>query len=502
MQENLITWAKLTLEAVVPLTFDYIEEDAEASAFMKDHFELSDWGCDESCPKCESGLVEIWDHHSYETHLVTYAQLADPSFDLVHWIHISKSEQFDAMVREKRKVKWHSAPPAKAQYRDDDGSDSDDEDSSDLDHDQSPQEYACLIQVSAVQTAHINNWECAPVPETQSALEQTAARVKSAGHMVPKPIVVAININGQPCRALLDSGLQSDFMSMTLVDQLKLPIQDLEKPLTLQLVVSGSQGKVKCVVNAVLTYQSVKEKRTFDVANLDSHDLILGLPFLVQHKLLLGFNPAQVTIQSIESVPFDAEQSVNIASCSAELKQISIDELREELTQYAQDICKEAVETPLPPLHTINHVIPLIDEHKVYSWRLSKCPELFKALWCSKCDDYICTRRWEFRSGTNAVPMIMLKKPTKDGSLRLHTVLDTRQHNANTRKLASPLPDIETILRNVASHLYRTLLDRKDAYEQIWVKPTDVPRTLFTTADKTMVSYVMQIAMLGQRTSP
>lgn len=408
MRENLIARAKLTLETAVPLTFDYIEEDAEASAFMEDRFEMSDWGCDESCPKCESGSVEIWDHHSYETHLVTYAQLADPSFDLVHWIHISKSEQFDAMVRKKRKVKWHSAPPAKAQYRDDDDPDSDDEDSSDLDHDQSPQKSACSIQVSAVQTARTNIRERAPVGlDTQSALERTAARVKSAGRMVPKPIVVVVNINGQPCRALLDSGSQSDFMSTTLVDQLKLPIQDLEKPLTLQLAVSGSRGKVKCLVNAVLAYQSVKEKRTFDVANLDSHDLILGLPFLVQHKLLLGFNPAQVTIRSIESVLFDAEQSVYIASRAAELKQINIDEFREELTQYASDICKEAIETPLPPLRTINHVIPLIDEHKVYSWCPSKCPELFKALWRSKRDDYIRTGRWEFRSGTNAVPMIM-----------------------------------------------------------------------------------------------
>ena len=71
--------------------------------------------------------------------------------------------------------------------------------------------------------------------------------------------------------------------------------------------------------------------------------------------------------------------------------------------------------------------------------------------------------------------MLMLKKPTKDGSLRLCTVLDTRQHNSNTRKLASPLPDIETILRNVALHPYRTLLDGKDAYEQIWVEPADIP---------------------------
>ena len=65
--------------------------------------------------------------------------------------------------------------------------------------------------------------------------------------------------------------------------------------------------------------------------------------------------------------------------------------------------------------------------------------------------------------------------------------------NKNTCKLASPLPDIETILRNVVTHPYHTLLDGKDTYEQIWVTPEDVPKTLFTIPDGTMVSHVMQI---------
>lgn len=86
-----------------------------------------------------------------------------------------------------------------------------------------------------------------------------------------------------------------------------------------------------------------------------------------------------------------------------------------------------------------------------------------------------------------------MKKTTKDRSLKLCTVLDTRQWNKNTRKLASPLPDIDTILRNVSSHPYRSLLDRKDAYEQICVVPKDIPKTLFATPDRTMISHVMQI---------
>ena len=70
-------------------------------------------------------------------------------------------------------------------------------------------------------------------------------------------------------------------------------------------------------------------------------------------------------------------------------------------------------------------------------------------------------------------------------------MVDKQQQNANTYKLAAPLPDIEGILRNVVKHKYRSIIDGKDAYEQIRVVPEHVPRTLFTTPDGTMVSLVL-----------
>ena len=74
----------------------------------------------------------------------------------------------------------------------------------------------------------------------------------------------------------------------------------------------------------------------------------------------------------------------------------------------------------------------------------------------------------------------------------LRTVFDKREQNANTYKLASPLPDIEEILCEVSKHKFRSLIDGKDAYEQIRVIPEHVNRTLFTTPDGTMESLVMQ----------
>ena len=71
-------------------------------------------------------------------------------------------------------------------------------------------------------------------------------------------------------------------------------------------------------------------------------------------------------------------------------------------------------------------------------------------------------------------------------------VFDKREQNKNTKKLASPLPDIEEILREVSRHKYKSLIDGKDAYKQIRVVPEHVHHTIFTTPDRTMESLVMQ----------
>ena len=46
---------------------------------------------------------------------------------------------------------------------------------------------------------------------------------------------------------------------------------------------------------------------------------------------------------------------------------------RKELIDYAKSICQDVLSTPLPPLHAINHHIPLIDPNKKHTWCPSKC---------------------------------------------------------------------------------------------------------------------------------
>lgn len=82
----------------------------------------------------------------------------------------------------------------------------------------------------------------------------------------------------------------------------------------------------------------------------------------------------------------------------------------------------------------------------------------------------------------NTVPMLLIAKPGKPGDPPLlRTVADLRDRNKNTEKLASPLPDIDGILRRVARCRYRSIADGQDAYEQMRIHPDDVYLTAMNT---------------------
>lgn len=325
------------------------------------------------------------------------------------------------------------------------------------------------------------------------SLERTAARPKDLRRRIPRPVVVIVKVNGKPVRALLDTGSMADFISTTIVDQLKLETEVLVKPLPVQLAVHGSRSKINHSATVDFSYQGISGKRRFDVVNLDNYDMILGTPFLFQHRVAVGFNPTRVVVGSDIPLDMKGEKITVIASAAADLMETELDRIRAELKAAAMDLCPDITETDLPPFRDVNHTIPLIDESKVYRWRPSKCPEALKPLWRRKKEAYLRSGRWRPATGTNVVPMLIMPKKKSNGQLDIRTPTDTRDRNANTVKMAAPLPDVDGILRNIVRHRYRTLIDGNAAFEQIRIVPEHVSRTLFTTPDGTMESLVMQL---------
>jgi hypothetical protein len=331
--------------------------------------------------------------------------------------------------------------------------------------------------------------------EPSHTLARNAAMAKDYNRLVPPPIVITIQIDGKEARTLLDTGSLGDFMSTRFADQMKNRRVPLTKPLPVSLAVTGSRTMANYCVDARLQYGGINSVRHFDIINLDNYDIILGTPFLYQHRVQHGFNDSRVHIGSAEPLPLRGERISKVSSRLMDLVETDIERCSKHVQDYARSLqlFQTAAEAPFPPLRAINHEIPLIDESKIYHYRRSNCPDALRPLWAEKRKQYLASGRWKLTTGSNAMPMLLLHKPgsTKDAP-QLRTVVDLRERNANTRKMTSQLPDIEAVLRRVASKPYRSIIDGKDVYEQIRVVPKHVPRTIFVTPDGTMLSEVMQ----------
>ena len=266
--------------------------------------------------------------------------------------------------------------------------------------------------------------------EGRQVLQRNASVTKDFKHVIPEAVVVIVNIDGHPARALLDSGSLADFMSAKLAHQLKVKTFELEKLLSVQLAVQGSRTKVNMGCKTRLRYQEVTEDRYFDIINLQNYDLILGTPFLHQHKIVMGFNPTTIVVGSKKSLAITGQRVRTLASRATEVLEDRLVKVRQQLLEYAHPICLEAGDSPLPPLRSINHTISLKDEAKIYHWRPSKCSDALRSCWAEKRESYLKSGRWKMTHARNTSPMLLLTKPgtgVKGVPPRLRTVTDLRE---------------------------------------------------------------------------
>ena len=92
--------------------------------------------------------------------------------------------------------------------------------------------------------------------------------------------------------------------------------------------------------------------------------------------------------------------------------------------------------------------------------------------------------------GQNATPLLAI--PKAGAELKLHTVIDVCECNANTIIDSMPLPNQDMICEAVASHPFISIIDISDTYEQMCIVPEDVPKTLFCSPLGTYISNVLQ----------
>ena len=114
-----------------------------------------------------------------------------------------------------------------------------------------------------------------PQPKRERALQRT--------------IRVFIRIGGIEANVLLDSCSTTDMISPEFAQVAGLAKIELEERMGLRLAVKGSSSKLNYGTWADVECGPIKERRYFDIVNLDDCDVILGTPFMWMNGITLGF---------------------------------------------------------------------------------------------------------------------------------------------------------------------------------------------------------------------
>ena len=69
----------------------------------------------------------------------------------------------------------------------------------------------------------------------------------------------------------------------------KIELFPLDKPIGIQLAVTGSKLVINYSANVTIKYEGKELKEYFDIINIDYYDAILGTPFLRKHKVIIDF---------------------------------------------------------------------------------------------------------------------------------------------------------------------------------------------------------------------
>ena len=102
-----------------------------------------------------------------------------------------------------------------------------------------------------------------------------------------QPISVFWEIGGTKAHCLIDSGCEGIMLSPNFIRAAKIEPFLLDKPIGIQLAVTGSKSVINYGANATIKYEGRESKEYFDIINIDYYDVILGTPFLRIHEVII-----------------------------------------------------------------------------------------------------------------------------------------------------------------------------------------------------------------------
>ena len=104
-----------------------------------------------------------------------------------------------------------------------------------------------------------------------------------------QPISIFWEIGGTKAHCLIDSECKGIMLSPNFIRAAKIEPFLLDKPIGIQLAVTGSKSVINYGANTTIKYEGRESKEYFNIINIDYYDAILGTPFLRKHEVVIDF---------------------------------------------------------------------------------------------------------------------------------------------------------------------------------------------------------------------
>ena len=104
-----------------------------------------------------------------------------------------------------------------------------------------------------------------------------------------QPISLFWEIGGVKAHCLIDSRCEGIMISSNLIRVVKIEPFLLDKPIGIQLAVTGSKSVINYGANMTIKYNGKELKEYFDIVNIHYYDAILRTPFLRKHEVMIDF---------------------------------------------------------------------------------------------------------------------------------------------------------------------------------------------------------------------
>jgi hypothetical protein len=283
------------------------------------------------------------------------------------------------------------------------------------------------------------------------------------------------SINHHPVIVLFDSGATHSFISKECGTKVGLDIY----PTNEDYKITTPGGKTlsnQIYMKVPLLLGSQLMKTDLLLLDLKGMDVILGMNWMAQHHVSLDISSRTVEIDSLEheSTILYVPQPEYFNSCTyaaSGTKLIDIPVVHEYSKVFPDDL------PGMPPDRDIEFIIELQPGTAPISKKSYRMPPNELAELKIQLQDLLDKGFIHPSASPWGCPALFVKK--KDNSLRL--CVDYRPLNAVTIKNKYPLPRIDILFDQLAGAKVFAKIDLRSGYHQIKIRPSDVPKTAFST---------------------